>query len=47
MSSAGARLLMVGTCAFQEGWEASVARRLPCRWNLILLPGSAQPRYVG
>jgi hypothetical protein len=26
-------------------WEASVARRLPCRWNPLLLPGGVQPRF--
>ena len=26
-------------------WEASVARRLPCRWNPLLLPGGVRPRF--
>jgi len=25
-------------------WGTSVARRPPCRWNPLLLPGGVQPR---
>ena len=26
-------------------WGASVARRSPCRWNPLLLPGGVRPRF--
>ena len=29
----------------ERKWEASVARRLPCRWNPLLLPGGVRPRF--
>src|SRR6476620_4678559 len=29
----------------EERWGTSVARRPPCRWNPLLLPGGVRPRF--